>query len=120
MNEHRMSPPETTVRLDLSRMSADHAATDTRYNVALEGTLEEEWVADFRSLLAELPSPRRYEFDRARSVVRFSCRTVEGTGVVFDALERLEAIVENVNRRVAARRLAGPRVRPAVAAPGAR
>lgn len=102
---------ESEVKLDLSRLKGDSAGTDTRYSVALAGPVGETWVEAYRSLQqAEPAAHRRFELDVARASVRFSCRTVDGTGVVFDLLEQLEAIVDRVNQVVAVRRALGPRI----------
>lgn len=99
------------VKLDLSRLKGEPAGTDTRYTVALAGPAGQEWVEAYRMLQqAEPAAHRRFELDVARASVRFSCRTVDGTGVVFDLLEQLETIVERVNQVIAVRRAAGPRI----------
>jgi hypothetical protein len=79
--------------------------------VALEGPLGEQWVDAYRTLQqTESAAHRRFELDVARALIRFSCRTVDGNGPVFDLLERLETLVERVNQVVAVRRSAGPRI----------
>ncbi|HTY43419.1 MAG TPA: hypothetical protein VMH79_16225 [Thermoanaerobaculia bacterium] len=108
------------MKLDLSRLKGEPAGTDTRYSVALDGRLGDEWVADFRALQAESAVGRRFELDRGRGAVRFSCRSVDGTTVVFEALERLEELVRHANQIVAVRRASGPRIGALSAAPPAR
>jgi hypothetical protein len=99
------------VKLDLSRLKGEAAGTDTRYTVSLAGPIGEPWLDAYRTLQqAEPAAHRRFEFDVPRATVRFSCRTVDGTGVVFDLLEQLETIVDRVNQVVAVRRAAGPRI----------
>ena len=61
------------------------------------------------------PIARRFELDPAAGVVRFACRTADGTALVFEMLERLEALVARVNR--AGRDLALARRPAAVRAP---
>jgi hypothetical protein len=99
------------VTLDLSRLKGEPSGSDTRYSVALEGPVGEQWVEAYRTLeQAEPAAHRRFELDVPRATVRFSCRTVDGTGVVFDLLEQLETIVGRVNQVAAVRRAAGPRI----------
>lgn len=99
------------VRLDLSRLQGEPVGTDTRYSVALAGPVSDAWIEGYRTLQqAEPAAHRRFELDVARATVRFSCRTVDGTGIVFDLLEKLETIVERVNQVVAVRRALGPRI----------
>ncbi|HTR04146.1 MAG TPA: hypothetical protein VMN82_13190 [Thermoanaerobaculia bacterium] len=108
------------MRLDLSRLKGEPAGTDTRYSVGLDGALGDEWVADFRALQAESAIGRRFELDRGRGAVRFACRSVDGTTVVFEALEGLEELVRHANQIVAVRRASGPRISVLTAAPHAR
>lgn len=112
-------PPED-VKLDLTRLQGEPLATSTRYSVALEKAPGEEWSAEFRARQAEAPAHKRYELDLVRSVVRFSCRTVDGTGAVFEFLEQLENLIEEINRIVAVRHAVSPRVSSVPAAPRAR
>ncbi len=112
-------PPED-VKLDLTRLQGEPLATSTRYSVALESAPGEEWVAEFRARQVEVPAHKRFELDLGRSVVRFSCRTVDGTGMVFEFLEQLETQIEEINRILAVRHAVGPRVSSVPAAPRAR
>lgn len=110
MNDQWMTPAASDVKLDLSRLIGEGVGTDTRYSVALEGPLDDAWIEAFRTLQSESLVFKRFDLDRARALIRFVCRTVDGTGQVFEALERLENLVERVNQVVAARRAAGPRI----------
>ncbi|MGE5413524.1 MAG: hypothetical protein ACM3NW_05060 [Syntrophomonadaceae bacterium] len=112
-------PPED-VKLDLTRLQGEPLTTSTRYSVALESAPGEEWAAEFRSRQVEVPAHKRYELDLGNSVVRFSCRTVDGNGMVFEFLEQLETQVEEINRILAVRHAVGPRISPVPAAPRAR
>ena len=112
-------PPED-VKLDLTRLQGEPLATSTRYTVALEKAPGEEWSAEFRARQTEAPAHRRYELDLGRCVVRFSCRTVDGTGAVFDFLEQLETLVEEINRIVAVRHAVSAPISSVPAAPRAR
>ena len=112
-------PPED-VKLDLTRLQGEPLGTSTRYSVALEKAPGEEWSAEFRSRQTEAPAHKRYELDLGRCVVRFSCRTVDGTGAVFEFLEQLETLVEEINRIVAVRHALSPQLSSVPAAPRAR
>jgi hypothetical protein len=98
------------VRLDLSRLKGETSDTDTKYTVALAGPADERWIEAYSDLQAELGPRKLFELDAARGLIRFSCRTVDGTGVVFEALDRLEALVERANGIAAVRRAASPRI----------
>ncbi len=120
MRDLWITGPPADVKLDLSRHQGESLATSTRYSVGLEEPPGDEWLAEFRSRQAEAPVHRRFEIDAARPAVRFSCRTVDGTGMVFEFLERLEALVEEINRIVAVRHAVGASVSRSRFAPRAR
>ena len=120
MNDLWITGPPADVKLDLSSLQGEPLATSTRYGVGLSTAPGEEWAAEFRARQAEVPVHRRYELDPARPCVRFSCRTVDGTGAVFEFLENLETLIEELNRVVAVRHAVGPRVSRATSAPRAR
>jgi len=104
------------VKLDLSRLKGDPAGSDTKYAVALDGSLRTEWIQAWREVQNGTSIGRRYEIDAGAGVVRFSCRDVDGTGMVFEALERLESLVARANEIAAARRAELPR---SISAPNA-
>lgn len=111
MSNQRIERAASDVKLDLSRLKGEEIGTETRYTVALEGPVGEQWVGAYRTLQqTESAVNRGFHLDPARAAIRFSCRTVDGTGLVFEALERLETLVERVNQVVALRRAAGPRL----------
>jgi len=120
MNDLWITGPPADVKLDLSRLHGEPLGTSTRYSLGLDGAPGDEWVAEFRGRQAETPVHRRYEIDASRATVRFSCRTVDGNGMVFEFLENLEALVEEINRIVAVRHSVGPRIGPASFASRAR
>ena len=120
MNNLWITGPPADVKLDLSRLSGESLGTSTRYSVGLEAAPGDEWTAEFRARQEETPVHRRYEMDAPRSVVRFSCRTVDGNGMVFEFLENLETLVEEINRIVAVRHAVGPALRESSIAPRAR
>jgi len=111
MDDHWLVPGSTDMTVDLSRMRGEPRAGDTRYSVGLSGSLRSDWVAVWREVLSASAVLRRFEIDPAEQVVRFTCHNVDGTGMVFDALERLEATVKRVNEILAVRRAAEPRHR---------
>ena len=108
------------VTLDLSRLKGEPAGTETRYTVSLDGPISPQWVEFYTRLQGETAVARRFELDPSGAVVRFSCRTVDGTSQVFEALERLEALVERANQIAAVRRAAGPIIQRAPSALRAR
>jgi len=120
MNDLWITGPPADVKLDLSRLEGESLVTSTRYSVGLEGAPGDEWSAEFRARQTETPAHRRYELDASRTAVRFSCRTVDGTGMVFEFLENLEALIEEINRIVAVRHAVGARVSRPSFAPRAR
>ena len=109
MDEHR-SAAASDVRLDLSRLKGETSGGDTRYVVGIEGPLRPDWLETYRQFQSGSPVLRRFEIDAPAGAVRFTCRSVDGTGVVFKALERLEALITRVNQVAWVRRAAGPRI----------
>jgi hypothetical protein len=116
MDDHWLLPGSTEMTVDLTRLKAEPRNGDTRYSVGLDGSLRSDWLEVWREVLSASAVPRRYEIDPASAVVHFTCRNVDGTALVFDALERLEATVKRVNEVAAVRRAAAPRI---IAAPNA-
>ena len=110
MNEQGNDRAASDVTLDLSQLKGETVGTDTRYTVALAGPVDERWAQAYDELQAALGPRRRFELDRAKTMIRFSCRTVDGNGAVFEVLERLEALVERANQIAIVRRAAGPRI----------
>jgi len=116
MDDHWLVPGSSAVTVDRSRLQGEPRAGDTRYTVALNGSLRSEWVAVWREVLGASAVLRRFEIDPFAAVIHFTCRNVDGTAMVFDALERLEAAVKRVNQIVSVRSAAAPHV---IAAPTA-
>jgi hypothetical protein len=110
MDDHWLVPGSTDMTVDLSRLQGEPRGGDTRYTVALEGSLRTEWLHIWRGMLSTSAVLRRFEIDPARAVVQFTCRSVDGTAMVFDALESLETTVKRVNDILAVRRAATPGV----------
>lgn len=96
LEERRMAQ----VGMDHSTLKAEIAGTDTRYTIALTGRLDDRWIEACRAAQAESTGFRRFRLDPASRTVFFSCRTVDGTTQVFDALDRLEALLKLVNQIV--------------------
>jgi hypothetical protein len=110
MDDHWLVPGSTDMTVDLSRLQGEARGGDTRYTVALEGSLRSEWLSLWRELVSATAVLRRFEIDPATAVVHFTCRSADGTAMVFDALERLEAAVKRVNDILAVRRATSPGV----------
>ncbi|MGH9369320.1 MAG: hypothetical protein ACRD3M_16810 [Thermoanaerobaculia bacterium] len=100
LGERRGAP----VGVDHSTLKGERAGTDTRYSVALIGDLDESWSEAFRTLQADSSAFRRLRLDPAARLVSFTCRAIDGPPQVFDILERLDALIKLVNRRVSGRR----------------
>ena len=115
-DDHWLIPGGSDVKLDLSQLKGDPVGGDTKYAVALDGSLRTEWIQAWREVQNGTALGRRYEIDATGGVVRFTCRNVDGTGMVFEALERLESLVARANQIAAARRTEIPR---SIAAPNA-
>ena len=106
MDDHWLVPGSTDMTVDLTRLQGEPRGDGTRYTVALEGSLRSDWLSVWREMVGASAILRRFEIDPARTVVQFICRTVDGTAMVFDALEHLESAVKRVNDIVAIRRAA--------------
>ncbi len=98
------------VAVDLSTLKGEPSAADTLYTVSIRGTFDDHWVEGFRLAQGESAVYRRFEFQRATGAVRFTCRTVDGTGLVFEMLERLEALVARAGQLATIWRSQGPRI----------
>ena len=103
---------EQTVRVDLTALRGEPRGADiTVYTVALNGSVNDRWVEAYRLTSEQSAVSRRFVLDPARSTVRFACRTADGTELVFEMLERLEALVARVNQLVEIWRCQAPHVR---------
>ena len=86
------------VSIDYSTLTGESEGTDTRYTIALKGHLDPQWVAEYRAAQAESTGYRRFRLDLAKGTISFAVRVVDGPAQVFEALERLEALLQIVNR----------------------
>jgi len=87
------------VQVDVSTLRGEARGADTMvYTVALKGPVRDRWIEGYRTTVEQLAMSRRFDLDEAKAVVRFACRTADGHALVFEMLERLEALVERVNR----------------------
>ena len=99
------------VHVDVSTLRGEARGPDTMvYTVALKGPLGDRWLEGYRMTIEQLAMSRRFELDPARSLVRFACRTADGNELVFEMLERLEAVVTSVNRLAEIWRSQAPRL----------
>ena len=103
----------TRARLDHATLRAEVRATDTRYTIGVRGGADERWAEALRALCEQSAAHRPFHFSREGGTISFSCRTLEGPALVFEMLERLEVLLDLVDRRVAA----GPLTGSAAAAP---
>jgi hypothetical protein len=103
---------EQRVRVDVTTLRGEPRGADTTaYSVALKGPVNDRWIEGYRLTTQQSAVSRRFELDPARSTVRFACRTADGTELVFEMLERLEALVAGVNQLVEIWRSQAPHVR---------
>jgi hypothetical protein len=100
------------VQVDVTTLRGDARGADTMvYTVALKGPVNDRWIEGYRVTVEQLAMSRRFELDPEKAVVRFACRTADGHALVFEMLERLEALVERVNRLAEIWRSQAPRLR---------
>lgn len=105
-------PGEQRVRADVSTLKGQPQGTETMvYTVTLKGPVGDLWIDGYRRTTSESDEFRRFELDAARSTIRFACRTADGPEIVFEMLERLEALVARVNQLTEIWRSQVPRVR---------
>jgi hypothetical protein len=95
-------PGGQQVSEDHSTLRGQPEGSETRYTIGLKGSVDDRWAEAFRLTQAESPVFLRFRLDRGSSSIGFSCRTVDGAVLVFDVLERLEALLKAVNRRAEA------------------
>jgi hypothetical protein len=87
------------VGIDYARLTGAAEGTDTRYTVGLSGYVDGRFAAAYQAAQAESTGFRRFKLNAAAGTVSFSCRMVDGPAQVFDVLQRLEALLEIVNRQ---------------------
>ena len=106
----------TDVQVDVTTLRGQERGTDTMvYTVALKGPVNDRWIEGYRATVEQLAMSRRFELDAEKAVVRFACRTADGHALVFEMLERIESLVERVNRLAEIWRSQAPRLRLAPA-----
>ena len=111
----------TPVRLDHATLRGQEAGSHTRYTVSLRGRPDDGWLEAYRAVCEESSTHQSFPLDRRSRTISFSCLNVEGPTLVFDMLERLEALLVLVERRYEAwhsqESSAAPRLngRPAIA-----
>jgi hypothetical protein len=93
-----------TVSVDHSTLKGEPSGTDTRYSVSLVGPIDQVWTEAFRILQADSTMFRRLRLDAPARQVTFTCRAIEGPTLVFEILERLDALIKRVNRQTLGRR----------------
>ncbi len=90
----------TRVGVDHSTLRGEAVGTETRYSVALTGSVETVWAEAYRILQGDSTTFRKLRLDPSTATVSFTCRGVDGPAQVFEILERLDALVKNVNEQV--------------------
>ena len=112
MEDVRNEQRSIEVHVDVSSLKGEPRGADTMvYTVALKGPLGDRWIEGYRLTTEQSAVSRRFELDPARSTIRFACRTADGNALVFEMLERLEALVARVNLLAEIWRSQAPRVR---------
>lgn len=81
------------VTLDHGSLRGQMAGGETRYTVGLSGNVGEPWAAVYRRIQEASTLHRRFQLDRATRTVSFSCPNIEGPALVFEMLDRLEALL---------------------------
>src|SRR5262245_46850017 len=94
-------------RLNHTSLRGEQGASHTHYSIALHGGSGERWAAAFRAVCAESTAHRSFQLNPRSGTVSFSCRTLEGPAQVFEMLERLESLLSQADRRVAAASVPG-------------
>lgn len=92
--------PTAEVWVDHSTLRGEVSGSDTLYMISLKGRVDARWLELVETALAASTGRRGFRVDPAGATVYFSCRTVDGPGLVFDALEQLETLLALVNRQV--------------------
>ena len=106
LNAHR----DEDVQVDVSTLRGQARGADTMvYAVALKGQVNERWIEGYKATVEQLAMSRRFELDAEKALVRFACRNADGHALVFEMLERLETLVERVNRLAEIWRSQAPR-----------
>ena len=70
----------------------------TRYSVALKGAVDERWARSYRLTQMDSTGFFRFRFDLSNKTVSFTARADDGAEEVIQLLERLDTLVQLVNR----------------------
>jgi|GEM_PF-2743950 hypothetical protein len=84
---------------DHASLRGDHAGTESRYTIALKGSVDDRWAEAFRLSQAESKSYQRFRLNRATATIGFTCREVDGAVHVLDMLESLDQLLKEANER---------------------
>ena len=96
----QMAGPARSIRLDHATLRSESAGTHTRYTVGLTGRPDEAWHGAYAAACDEAKVLRTFPIDRGRGTISFSCRVVEGPTHVIEMLEKLEEVLQSVERRL--------------------
>jgi hypothetical protein len=88
------------IRFDHATLRSEPAGTHTRYTIALTRRPDEAWYGAYSAVCDEAGVLRYFPIDRGRGTISFSCRVVEGPAHVIEMLEKLEEVLESVERRL--------------------
>ena len=97
------------VRVDPSTLRAEVAGGDsTRYRVGLTRSVDERWARTYVAVQSDSTAFRRFRLELASSSISFSCRTPDGPALVMETLERLDELLDLVNRQAEREGVPGP------------
>lgn len=86
--------------VDHTTLRGAPSGTQTRYTVSLRGLVDGRWIEALRLTQTGSNLYRAFRHDGGSGTVAFSCRTVDGAGEVFEALDLLETLIASVNEQV--------------------
>ena len=83
MDDLWLLPGPSDVNVDLSRLQGETVGDETHYVVGLDASPRSEWLDAWRHVQSSSAVLRRFRIDPEEAIVRFTCRTADGTGMVF-------------------------------------
>ncbi len=84
---------------DHATLRGDHADNESRYTIALKGSIDERWAEAYRLSQAGSAAYQRFHLNRATASIGFTCREVDGAVHVLDMLETLDELLNAANER---------------------
>ncbi|HEY2797545.1 MAG TPA: hypothetical protein VGK26_06615 [Thermoanaerobaculia bacterium] len=84
---------------DHATLRGDHGNNESRYTIALKGSVDDRWAEAFRLSQADSPVLQRFRLNRATASIGFTCREVDGAVHVLDMLDTLDRLLKDANER---------------------